>query len=95
MTVTTDDERLALGRRPPDYYRCTCCGRVVGKDNLRSKRAVFKTLGAGGQQIKSTTTAWLCIVPQDDGSPSCLEKDPDFQAEPLKGTPGSRGTRLA
>ena len=93
--VMTDEERLARGNRSSDYYKCTCCGRVVGRDNLRVKRVVFKTLGAKGQTIKSTARDWLCIVPADDGGPSCLEKDEDWVAPAMRNTPGARGTRLA
>lgn len=94
MAVITDEERLNRGNRPDDYYKCSCCGRVVGRENLRVKRVVFKTLGAQGQTLKSTTSAWLCVIPQSDGSPSCLSRDEDWQAPSMRGTPGARGTIL-
>ena len=95
MSVMTDDQRLEKGNRPDDYYKCSVCGRVVGRDNLRVKRVVFKTLGAKGQTVKSNTESWLCIIPADDGGPACLDLDASYKAPPMRGTPGARGTRLA
>lgn len=75
-------------------YSCTKCGRRVGKENLRVKRAVFKEVGKGAATIKTRTVAWLCIVPQDDGEPSCLHSDPDYGLPAYSAAPGMRDTVL-
>lgn len=76
-------------------YSCTICGREVGKDNLRIKRAVFKEVGKGGATVKTRTVAWLCIVPHEDGSPGCLLEDEDFNLPAFAASPGMKDTVLA
>ena len=78
----------------PQEYSCTACGREVGKDNLRVKRAVFKEVGKGGATIKTRTVAWLCTVPQEDGSDPCLHRDPDYGLPAYSAAPGMRDTVL-
>lgn len=65
-------------------YKCTVCGRDVGRDNLVVKRAVFATMGENWRQLKLVTTGWLCTVVQADGSPSCLDSD-DAWTQPKLG----------
>lgn len=76
-------------------YSCSMCGREVGKDNLRIKRAVFKEVGKGGATVKTRTVAWLCIIPQEDGSPGCLLEDDDFNLPAFAASPGMKNTVLA
>lgn len=75
-------------------YKCTKCGRVVGRANLKTKRVQFQEMGKGAI-ISSRITAWLCIVPQEDGSPSCLETDPDYGLPLYAKAPGMAGTIIA
>lgn len=75
-------------------YRCTSCGREVGKLNLKVKRAVFKEIGKGGPVVKTRTTAWLCVIPQYDGLPSCLDQDPDWNRPLYSAAPGMENTSL-
>lgn len=74
-------------------YRCTRCGREVGRGNLITKRAVFREMGVQGRTVKSRVTDWLCIIPQDDGSPSCRDTDTAWIAEERLSTPGMADTR--
>jgi hypothetical protein len=75
-------------------YTCSECGREVGKLNLKVKKFQFKEMGENGAVIKSRVASWLCVVPQEDGSPGCLHKDPDWN-RPLHATsPGMRGTAI-
>lgn len=76
-------------------YRCSICGRLVGRNNLRSKRSVFREMGAQGSTVKSRVIAWLCVVPHDDGGDACLYRDADWNAPPLSASPGMADTRLA
>lgn len=76
-------------------YDCTECGRDVGKDNLVARIVSFKEVGEGGRQIRSRTTGWLCIIPADDGGPSCRDLDPAWNQPKRVGTPGMADTRLA
>ena len=82
-----------MGGKPK--YTCTLCGREVGKDNLKVKRVVFREMGKGGSSVKTRTVAWLCIVPHDDGMPSCLEQDEDWKLPLYATSPGMRHTVLA
>jgi hypothetical protein len=76
-------------------YACTRCGRDVGRLNLKVRRVVFKEMGVKGPVVRSRTTDWLCVVPADDGGPSCLEADADWQKPALSGSPGMADTKLA
>lgn len=76
--------------RTPRTYKCTGCGRVMERDNLKVRRVQFKGMGEAGLVEKTRTTGWLCMIPQDDGSPSCLDKDEDWQSERLVNSPGVR-----
>ena len=69
-------------------YECSGCGRDVGKDNLRVKRATFAEMGFKGKQFRSRVVAWLCIVPQPDGTPGCLELDEDYNRQSRREAPG-------
>lgn len=64
---------------PAPEYKCSVCGREVGQLNLKVKRAQFKEMGRHGALVRSRVVAWLCVIPQDDGSPSCLEQDEDWR----------------
>jgi hypothetical protein len=75
-------------------YKCTKCGREVGRDNLRIKRAVFKDPGVNGSTVKTRVSEWLCLIAQEDGTPSCLDLDPDWNAPKWIGTPHTIGTRM-
>lgn len=74
-------------------YKCTRCGREVGRDNLRAKRVQFREMGMHGRHERSRTTGWLCIIPADDGGPSCLELDPDWNREHKMAAPGNADLR--
>lgn len=76
-------------------YACTVCGREVGRDNLRTKRVIFRDMGVHGQTVRSRLVAWLCIIPQEDGSPSCLHSDEQWNLPKWATTPGMADTRLA
>lgn len=76
-------------------YECTSCGRNVGRDNLKVKRTQFKEMGSNGPIIQTRTVAWLCVIPQEDGSPSCLERDPAWGLPRHSSAPGLANTRLA
>lgn len=82
------------GGYTPDYV-CSVCGRTVGKLNLKVKRATFKEIGKSGALVRTRTVSWLCTVPQEDGSPSCLEKDEDWNRPMYATAPGMAGTYLA
>jgi hypothetical protein len=81
--------------RPLPTYSCTVCGREVGKFCLYDKRAVFKEVGKGGRSKRTRTVAWLCTVPQEDGSPSCLHKDPDWNKPAYLESPGMLDTKAS
>ena len=76
-------------------YKCSRCGREVGKDNLKVKQARFKEMGNGGAVVASRVSAWLCVIPQPDGSPSCLHSDEDWQRPLWATSPGMADTALA
>lgn len=76
-------------------YSCTKCGRKVGRSNLKVKRVVFREMGVHGPVVQSRVVAWLCVVPQEDGSPSCLEQDQAWKQPPLTGSPGMADTKIA
>ncbi len=44
-------------------YACGQCKRVVGRDNLKVKRVVFREMGEHGNVVQSRTVAWLCVIP--------------------------------
>lgn len=75
-------------------YRCSSCGRTVGKFNLKVKRAQFREMGTSAPIVRSRVIAWLCVIPQEDGSASCLEKDPDWNQPLYKGSPGVKNNML-
>lgn len=77
------------------HYKCSECGREVGKDNLRAKRVQFKDISANGRIHKSRMVAWLCTVPQPDGRLSCLDRDPDWQRPLYATAPGMADTSIA
>lgn len=81
-----------MGKTPS--YTCTSCGREVGKFNLKTKRVEFREVGKGGAMIKSRTVGWLCIIPQEDGSPSCLDQDSDWHRPVFATSPGMAGSVL-
>jgi hypothetical protein len=74
-------------------YKCTRCGREVGRNNLVAKRAVFREMGVHGRTVKSTTTDWLCIIRQPHGGQSCRDQDTDWQAPKWINSPGLADTR--
>lgn len=76
-------------------YSCTVCKREVGKPNLKCKRVQFKDMSKGGNIAKSRVIAWLCIVPQADGSPSCLDNDKDWNRPLYATSPGMADTSIA
>lgn len=76
-------------------YACTKCKREVGRSNLKVKRVVFREMGVHGPVVQSRVTGWLCVVPQDNGDPSCLEQDPAWQQPALSHAPGMADTKLA
>lgn len=76
-------------------YSCSLCNREVGKTNLYVKRATFKEVGKGGRLKRTRTVSWLCIIPQPDGSPSCLHKDPDWNKPAYLESPGMMDTEAA
>lgn len=76
-------------------YACSVCGRHVGRSKLYVKRAVFKEVGKGGAMKRTRTISWLCIIPQADGSPSCLHKDEDWIKPAYLASPGFEDTAAA
>ncbi len=86
--------RQAKSNRQIDYA-CTECHRVVGKDNLKVKRVQYKEMGVHGRIEKSRVVAWLCMTPQPDGQPSCLDADGAWGTPRLSGSPGMADTKLA
>ena len=89
-----DKNRKAAKSNRVIRYACTACGRDVGRGNLKVKRAQFREMGANGRIDKCRVTDWLCMVP-DGAKPSCLEKDPDWQAARLADSPGMADTGMA
>jgi hypothetical protein len=69
-------------------YTCTVCKRDVERDQLMVKRVQFKIMGKGGPLVATRTTGWLCVIPAEDGGPSCLEKDSDFNRPSWIEAPG-------
>lgn len=59
-------------------YKCTICKREVGKPNLKVKRVQYCDMGTNGRVEKSRVIAWLCMIPQPDGEPSCLDSDEHY-----------------
>lgn len=88
--VVRDRERRAKNSRRSIQYTCSSCGREVGRGNLKTKRVQFKEMGVGGQTVLTRTVAWLCIIPADDGGPSCLEADPDWSRKAFVDSPGMK-----
>ena len=82
-----------MARNPE--YKCSGCGREVGKLNLRSKLVEFKEIGKGGRTVRSRTIGWLCIVPQPDGGPSCLDADTHWNLPMYSTSPGMADTVLS
>lgn len=76
-------------------YDCTRCGRKLTKAELVAKRVQFRDLGESGRTLKSRVTEWLCRVPQDDGSPSCLHADEDWNRPAFRQSPGMADTKMA
>lgn len=76
-------------------YSCTLCKRIVGKNNLKSKRVQFKDMSPGGTLSRSRVVAWLCVTPQADGSASCLDKDIDWNRPLYATSPGMADTSIA
>ena len=72
-------------------YRCSRCGREVGRENLAVKKAQFLTVGEKPKFIRSRTVAWLCTIP-DDVRPSCLDLDDDYNLEAVRSAPGGLAT---
>lgn len=58
-------------------YKCSQCGRDVGRENLYVKKVSFHRMGKGGNMIKQRSVAWLC-------RDWCVPKDPAWQQKPLK-----------
>lgn len=85
---------MPWGSRIPKYA-CTICKREVGKSNLKSKRVQFKDMSPGGTIARSRVIAWLCVIKQPDGSPSCLEKDVDWNRPLYATAPGMADTSIA
>lgn len=73
-------------------YLCSGCGRDVGRENLKVKRAVFKEMGKYGTTVRTRTVSWLCVIPQEDGTLSCLEKDEDWNRPMYSTSPGFEGS---
>lgn len=69
-------------------YECTRCQREVGRGNLRVKKAVFVEMGKGAPTVKSRVVAWLCIIPKENGAPSCCDLDHDWNAKAYVDSPG-------
>lgn len=92
MTMTPE-ERLKKSNRKIKYV-CTKCKREVGRDNLKVKRVQFKEMGENGPIVQSRTVAWLCVVPQEDESPSCLEADAAWKRKALVASPGLADTKV-
>lgn len=76
-------------------YSCSICGRDVGRDNLRTKRVSFRDMGARGATVRSRVVAWLCIIPQPNGVPSCLDMDPDWLSPKFAASPGFVDTKMS
>ena len=85
------EEVLAERKRRQDRsrrsisYSCSECGRNVGRGNLKVKRVQFKEMGFGGPVVRTSTIGWLCIVPAEDGGPSCLDLDLDWKGDTAHG----------
>ncbi len=94
MASLTPDERSKKSNRNIKY-KCSACDRDVGRANLKVKRVQFKEMGMDGPIVQSRTVAWLCVVPQQDGSSSCLEKDAAWKQPSRTAAPGNADTRLA
>ncbi len=67
-------------------YKCTACGKDVGRDNLTVKRAYFTTMGGKFKTLRSRAVAWLCQ--------SCRDNDFDWNRERTAGAPGMANTKL-
>ena len=78
--VLAERKRRQERSRRSISYACSECERVVGRGNLKVKRVQFKEMGFGGPVVRTHTVGWLCIVPAEDGGPSCLDLDPDWTA---------------
>ena len=76
-------------------YVCAECGREVGRPNLLRKKVEFRELGESGRLVKSRTVAWLCRIPQEDGTLSCVDKDPDYNRHYFADAPGMADTDMA
>ena len=92
--VLADRKRRQKKSRRTLDYRCDGCGRQVGRNNLKVKRVQFLDIGVGGKVDKSRTLGWFCIVPQDNGDPSCVEADPDWNRQAILDAPGVRQGRV-
>lgn len=61
-------------------YRCTVCGREVGRENLVTKQVRFRFMGNKGADLRTRTVAWLCVLSDDHGGPSCRDLDEAWNA---------------
>lgn len=75
-------------RKRTTKYACSVCRREVGRANLVAKVVQFKDMGEGGSTIRSRTVAWVCVVAQNGGGPSCRDLDPDWNRDALADSPG-------
>lgn len=62
-------------------FRCTSCGRDVGRAGLTKKRVQWQTMDE--VVVRSRVRGWLCDA--------CRDTDPDYLAEPLTASPGMAG----
>lgn len=92
MVINMPQQREPIRQRK---YACTECGREVGADNLVTRQVAWRTLGGVRRTLRTRSTAWLCMIKAEDGSPSCLDKDPQWAYEPFVDAPGNADTRAA
>lgn len=90
--VTMQTRREPIRRRK---YVCSECDREVGADNLVVKQVAYRTIGGVRVTLKTRAVAWLCVLPADDGGPSCRDKDPYWDQEAFTEAPGNADTRAA
>lgn len=66
--------------------RCSCCGAITSPELLTVKRVQFMPRTRTTKVIRSRSVAWLCG--------GCLAKDPDWNREAYKGSPGMTSPAL-
>lgn len=73
---------------PPRRYRrvCSVCGKEQQPGKLVVKEVNFRTV-TPNKRLRTRAVAWLC--------PPCLEKDPAWQQDRYRGSPGAQNSERA